>query len=234
MFNINIPFYGIMILFSLLINIIVVMFIYKKYNFTRDEIIGALVYENMGIILGAKLLTYIENYSINSNFDFLSLGLSSYGACIGALLSLIIFGIQFKKSLKDMFFTFTPSIPLMYAIGKIGCFLVGCCYGIKYNGIGSIMYKYSKIAPNYIKLFPVQILETIVFLLIFIYLINRIIRNKFNWKTVGICFIISGFSKFILDYFRFSHANIFLSLNQIISIIFMLIGCIIYMRKYSK
>ena len=232
MFNTKLPLYAMMILFSLLANVIVVINICKKYNFSKDEIIGALVYENIGIIFGAKLLTYIQNYKEYTNFDVISLGLSSYGAIIGAIICLIIFGLQFKKSLKNMLFTFMPSIPLMYAIGKIGCFLAGCCYGIEYSGMGSISYKYSTIAPNYTQLFPIQLLETITFILIFIYMIYKIFKKQFQWKTLGISFILCGFAKFVLDYLRASHINIFLSLNQLISLLFILIG--FYMIKKYK
>lgn len=231
MIHTNIPLYGIMILFSLFINIIIVMFIYKKYYFSEDEIIGALIYENIGIIFGAKLLTYMQNYNLYSKFDFFSLGLSSYGAFIGAMISLIIFSLQFKKPLKNILFTFIQPIPLMYAIGKIGCFLAGCCYGIEYTGIGNIIYKYSKVAPNNIHLFPVQIAETFAFTIIFIYMIKKFIKNQFNWKTLGISFILCGLTKFCLDYFRASHINTLLSLNQLISLIFILIGIFLSMQS---
>ncbi len=234
MINTKFSLYPTMILLSLLGNIIIVFIIHKKNNFTREEITGALIYENIGIIFGAKLLTYIQDYKTYGKFDVLSLGLSSYGALIGAIICLIIFGLQFKNPLKEMLFTFMPSIPLMYAIGKIGCFLVGCCYGIEYNGIGSISYKYSQVAPNHIHLFPVQIIETITFTIIFIYMIKKILKNKFNWKTLGISFLLSGIAKFILDYFRMSHANTFLSLNQMISIVFIIIGIIIYIKNNEK
>lgn len=231
MINTKLSLYAIMILLSLLINIIIVIIIHKKFNFSSAEIIGALIYENIGIIFGAKILDYIQNYNQYDKFDFSNLGLSSYGAIIGAILCLLIFSFQFKKPLKDMLFTFMPSIPLMYAIGKIGCFLAGCCHGIEYNGIGSIIYKYSEIAPNYIHLFPVQLLEAIVFTLIFIYMINKNLKNKFNMRIVGISFILCGIAKFILDYFRMSHVDTILSLNQIISIVFILIGIYIVLKN---
>ena len=231
MINTRLPLYGIMILLSLISNIIVVFLIYKKYHFSRDEIIGALVYENIGIVFGAKLLTYIQNYRVYGKFDFLSLGLSSYGAVIGAIVCLVLFGLQFRKKYKDMLFAFMPSIPLMYAIGKIGCFLAGCCYGIEYSGVGSVLYQYSKDAPNNVSLFPVQIVETIIFVFIFIYMIRENIKNRFDWKTLGISFILCGLAKFILDYFRSSHMNVFLSFNQIISIVFILLGVFIYIMS---
>ncbi len=231
MFNTRIPLYSLMILLSFLANVIVVLFLYKKFKFTTDEIIGALVYENIGIIVGAKVLTFIQNYQQYGKFDFLSLGLSSYGGVIGAIICLFIFGRQFKKSLKDMLFTFMPSIPLMYAIGKIGCFLAGCCHGIEYHGWFRVIYKYSLVAPPQTPLFPVQLTESILFTGIFIYIIKRIIDNKFDLKVLGINFILCGGGKFILDFLRMSHKGIILSLNQIISLVFISIGGIMIYRN---
>lgn len=231
MFNNDFPIYSLMILLSLIANVVVVFIIHKKFSFTKDQIIGALVYENIGIIVGAKVLTYIHHYQQYGTFDFLSLGLSSYGGVIGAIICLIIFGFQFKKPIKDMLFTFMPSIPLMYAIGKIGCFIAGCCHGIEYNGWGNVVYNYSLVAPEHTHLFPVQIVESIFFILIFVYMINRIMKNKFNWSTLGISFILCGASKFALDFLRISHTDIIISLNQIISLVFILIGVVIFIKN---
>ena len=220
-----------MILLSLFVNVVVVMIIYKKYNFTRDEIIGALVYENVGIIFGAKILTYIINYSKYDQFEFLKIGLTSSGACLGAFICLFLFGLQFKKSSRSLLFTFTPSIPLMYGISKIGCFLVGCCYGIKYDGIGSIVYEHSLAAPNHVHLFPVQLIESIIFIFIFIYMISNVFKNKYNWKVLGIGTISSGVVKFILDYFRHSHIKTIISVNQLFCLLFIIIGFIFVFKK---
>lgn len=231
MFNTNIPLYSIMILLALLTNVKVVMLLYKKFEFSKDQIIGALVYENIGIIVGAKLLTFIQDYQLYGKFDFYSLGLSSYGGIIGAIICLIIFSFQFKKPIKDMLFTFMPSVPLMYAIGKIGCFLIGCCYGIEYTGWGNVVYNYSPIDHQHTHSFPVQLVEAIFFISIFVYMINKIIKNKFNWKTLGISFILCGLAKFTLDYLRISHVGIVLSLNQIISILFIIVGVILIIKN---
>ena len=232
MFDTKIPIYSLAIFLALISNLIVVSFLSKKYNYTRNEIIGLLLYENVVIIGGAKILSYIQNYSqYNGEFKFMQLGLSSYGAVFGVILFLILFSLQFKKSLKELLYIFMPSLPLMYAIGKIGCFLVGCCYGMEYNGVFSVVYKYSNSVPSDISLFPIQIVETIFFLIIFIYMIIKHSKRQFNQKVMGISFILCGMVKFLLDFFRMSHKNIFLSLNQYISILFVIIGLIIYYKS---
>lgn len=117
----------------------------------------------------------------------------------------------------------------MYAIGKIGCFLVGCCHGIEYSKIGSVVYKYSFEEINGIQLFPVQLVESIIFFIIFIFIMIRYKKNKINEKTLGLILILSGSAKFILYYFRMEHLNsIFLS-HQILSFIFIILGIVIYL-----
>lgn len=236
MFDTNIPLYGSAILLSLIVNLFVVFKLSKKYNYNKNEIVALLLYENVGIIGGAKILTFIQNYDkLNGQFNFFSLGLSSYGAVIGALLFIMLFCFQFKKSIKELLYIFMPSIPLMYGIGKIGCFLVGCCYGIEYNGFLSVIYNYSKSAPKNIPLFPIQIVETTVFISIFIYMMIQHKKNKFDLKVVGMGFILSGFSKFILEFLRHSHIGKLISSTQMISIAFIIIGILIIINnKKSK
>ncbi len=112
----------------------------------------------------------------------------------------------------------------MYGIGKIGCSLAGCCYGIEYTGPLSISYKYSYSAPKEINLFPVQLLESIVFIIIFWYIFDKIKKLKSNSNIIGQTLIICGIAKFILDYLRMNHLGKVFTINQIVSMIFVLIG----------
>lgn len=60
MLNNKFPIYGTMIILSMVVNIVIVIIIYRKYTYTKDEIISALLYENIGIIYGAKIFAYIK------------------------------------------------------------------------------------------------------------------------------------------------------------------------------
>ena len=234
MVNTSIPLYGIMILLSLLLNALIIIFTYNKKIFSKSEIFGAIIYENIGIIVGAKTLAYIENYSLyNGVFDFWKLGLSSYGGIFGGLIFLILFALQFKKKISNMIYTFVLPIPLMYSIGKIGCFLAGCCYGIPYNGFGHIVYKYAVNSEiNNISFFPVQLVESIVFFLIFLYACFK--HKDYSLKNLGILIILCGFAKFLLDFLRASHMGIILSTAQYISLGFIITGLILIIMKGKK
>jgi phosphatidylglycerol:prolipoprotein diacylglycerol transferase len=235
MINTSINLYGSMLLLAIISNVVVIIILSKKYSFSKMEVVSMLIYENIGIVTGGKIFTYITNYKeYNGQFDFLQLGFSSYGGLIGALLFLILFSFQFKKNLKVILYIFMTPIPLIYSIGKIGCFLVGCCHGIEYSGIGSVTYNYSRVVSSNVSFFPVQILETIAFLLIFIYLFCKNVKGKFNIKILGIGFILSGIAKFFLDFFRISHIGKIFSLNQIISLLFIIIGLYLCLKNKIK
>lgn len=232
MFDTNFSFYSLFLVLALISNIIVVYFFSRKNNIENREIVCLLLYENIGIIGGAKVLTYLLNYeALNGEFDLLTLGFTSYGAVIGAILFLLLFSVQFKKSFSDLISIFLPSIPLMYALGKIGCFLTGCCHGITYDGPFKVAYQYADASLQGKYFFPVQLCEAIAFLAIFIYLVVAFKKNKYNLKTLGIAVIFSAIAKFSLDYLRFSHSNILISTNQIISLIFILLGLILIKYK---
>lgn len=231
MFDSDVPVYAIALLAALVSNILVVIYTSRKYSYDSREIVCMLLYENVAVILGAKLFTFFANYSYyNGEFSFYEVGFSSYGGVIAGLLAIILFCLQFKKSLLEALYIFVPSIPLMYSIGKIGCFMVGCCHGIRYSGPFCVVYNHASEPIKGISLFPVQLAETIIFFIIFVYLIVAHIKNKFSLQTVGVGFILCAVAKFSLDYFRMAHDGMF-SVNQIVSLIFAVLGCAIF---YSK
>jgi prolipoprotein diacylglyceryltransferase len=216
--------YPSMIILSLVVNVVIVFLLSKKFNYKIDELCSMIVVNNIGIIGGGLLYTYIFSKS---------LGFSSLGGVLGGLLTLYLYSLLVKKDYKYMMILFMPSIPLMYAIGKIGCFVAGCCYGIPYDGVGHIVYHHSMVAPLSTNLFPVQIVETIVFLIIFICVINKFYKNKFSIKLIMEEIIICGIAKLLLDFLRFEHTTKLFTVNQLMCLVLIVISSV-YLMKLNK
>lgn len=232
MINTKIPLYGILVVTGILSGLYIMYKNVKTLNYKKEENYGLILYILLGTLFGAKYFTLLTNFNkFKDNIDFKKIGLSSYGAIIGILILLIIFAKQYKKNFKDLINNILPAIPLMYGISKIGCFLAGCCYGIKYNGPLSITYKYSLSAPKNISLLPIQIIETITFILIYLYISKK---KKENKNIIGITLLLCGLSKFLLDYLRMNHIDKILTVNQIVSIPFIIIGLILYFKEKSE
>ncbi|MBR6820689.1 MAG: prolipoprotein diacylglyceryl transferase [Bacilli bacterium] len=217
--------YPTMIVLSLIVNVIVVLIISRKFKYTVDELVSMLVMENIGIIGGGILYTHIFSKE---------LGFSSLGGVIGGLIMLYLYSLLVKKDYKYMLILFMPSIPLMYAIGKIGCFVAGCCYGIPYDGIGHIVYHSSEVALLNTNLFPIQIVETIIFLIIFIYIISRYYKNKFSIKLIMIEIIVCGIAKFLLDFLRYEHTVKLITSNQIMCLLLVIFSSVYLIRLNKK
>ena len=85
--------------------------------------------------IGAKLLFFITypeelNHNLMSEMSFWTGGgFVFYGGFLGALLFLLGFKI-FDRSLKFIaLWPMLPALALGHSIGRIGCFLAGCCFG---------------------------------------------------------------------------------------------------------
>ena len=95
------------------------------------------------------------------------------------------------------------------------------------------MYKSGNLVLSGMKLFPIQIVETIVFLLIFIYVISKYVKDKMNIKMVMIEIIICGLSKLLLDFLRYEHVSKLFTSNQIMCLILVIVS-VIYLFRLKK
>ena len=219
--KINFPIYGIVILLSILIGLVFNYLFIKKNNIKEKNALLYLFLLFVYSFIGGLLLNSIVNFDVKNY----SIGLSSYGGAIGVLICAVIFE-KMNDSNGKYIKSAILSLPLMYSISKLACFFSGCCYGIPYNGVFSVVYT----DGLNISLLPIQLIETIVFMIVFIicYLNNN------NKNIIPITMLLSAISKFILDFFRYSHLNEVLSINQVISIIFVIIGISIYFKEKNK
>lgn len=160
---------------------------------------------------------------INNPFGY---GLTFYGWLIGGIF--FLFGYSRICALKydHLLNLFLPSFAIAQALGRIGCFLGGCCYGIpaKIFGVsyppGSLPYIHHGSTP----LVPVQLYESAYLVVIFIILFYLI---RFKYRSAWYLILVPT-GRFILEFFRNDDRGLLvsniLSPSQIISIILFAIG----------
>lgn len=137
-------------------------------------------------------------------------GFSSLGGMAGILLGVWIFTKISKEHKIELWTAYVLALGLMYAVSKLGCFLAGCCVGMKYQGPGSIRYLDNGAVGEY--LFPVQLAETILFLLAFL-LLHRMAERKRN-GIIPKSLLLYAILKFVLDYLRYYEDRKIFSANQ--------------------
>lgn len=87
----------------------------------------------VGGLVGARAFYVIQYHdqfkSIWDVFNITKGGMVFYGSAIGAFSATAYFCWKEKTPVWKLLDAMAPSLPLGIAIGRIGCFLNGCCYG---------------------------------------------------------------------------------------------------------
>ena len=152
------------------------------------------------------------------------LGLSSLGGLIGMYAAVVTLSLinGRRDDTITMFGSCTLALPLMYSVSKIGCTLAGCCRGFKYEGAFGIHY--SGRLSGEADVFPVQPLESLIFLGIFISGLLLYLRGR---KAAAPVYFTGAAAKFALDFLRQSHAGKILSLTQVLVALLLMVGTVI-------
>jgi|TARA_A100001037_G_scaffold6295_1_gene6360 phosphatidylglycerol:prolipoprotein diacylglycerol transferase len=223
-------------------------------NLSGDIVFAAAV----GGILGSKIYYLIENFdrviADPTGMIFSGAGLVFLGGLMGGTLG-VTFVIN-KNNLSWITFAdiVAPLLILGYAIGRIGCLLVGDDYGLPThlpwgiefpNGLPpstySIFQTYypwvnlDNFEPGVLSVHPTPIYETIIGGLIFYYLYQK----RTSVTIVGSLFftylILAGTERFIVEFLRVNEKYfIGLSGAQVISILMITIGAWFLMHPVKQ
>lgn len=247
-FGFEIATYGLCIFIGIIIGIIFAIRYFAKFNnIKKDDVIYSACYAVIGVGIGAKLLYLltnipflVENYN-NINWRMIEQlfkgGFVFYGGLIGGILGILIYSKQFKISFKSLLLTLLPTVPLIHSIGRIGCLLAGCCYGIEYSGFGHIVFQNTLLAPTNIPLFPTQVVESICNLIIFMVLIGTYKKYLGTYKTISLYCILYSIVRFVLEFFRgdlIRGSWLRFSTSQWISVVVFFIGIYLHIKNTNK
>ena len=185
----------------------------------------------------AMLMTLWKLWSASYIFG----GLVFYGGLLGAILTAGMTAKFFGKSLRDFYPVLLPTIPVLAGMGRIGCFLTGCCYGKETHLPIGILFHHSSVAPNGVALFPTQLLEAGFEGIMACYLVYGFYRKKDRpqeWlrNPLYVYLISYAVFRFFLEFFRGDAVRgmLFgLSTSQWISLIVIMI-CLLFIQKDSS
>ena len=176
-------------------------------------------------VLGARLLYVLQNleFYAGSPVEILMLhkgGLSFYGGFILAVICAVIFLNRQRLPVFATLDIIAPYLALAQAIGRVGCFLNGCCYGLGAH--------------------PVQLYASLSLLLIFVVL--RVVQSKagvrghFAGRIFLFYCLLYSFSRFFMEYLRADNLRIFagFTVHQLISAAVFIISWIIWWSRWRN
>jgi phosphatidylglycerol:prolipoprotein diacylglycerol transferase len=174
------------------------LYIKNEKNKSNDSfyvIISALIGGAIGAKLPLIFIYWKEIFFAENGISILIYGKTILGALIGGTLGVLF--IKNKLKIKSKFGNFiAPSIALGVAIGRIGCFLRGCCYGKETSlpwgvNFGDGIFRH-----------PTQIYESIFMLGMFFFLIYKKKKNPAPGSLFKILIIAYFSFRFLIEFIR--------------------------------
>ena len=216
----------------------------KKEGIPPNKIVDLGFYILLSALIGSRLFYILINagHYLKNPLDMFKIwegGLVFYG---GLLLTVPVVLWYVKKNALGIWSTadlFAPSLAIGHAIGRIGCFYSGCCYGKPAEGLpwAVIFTDPQSLALIGVPLHPTQLYESLGEFLIFLLLITIRRHKAFNGQLFMTYIIFYSVLRFIVEFFRGDVARGFitsqLSLSQGVSILmfFVAVAGIIILRQ---
>ena len=178
-------------------------------------------------------------------------GLASYGAYLGGGVAAILAAKWQRLSVGKFLDCCAPAVALAIGIGRIGCFLNGCCHGKISNLPWAMSFPEDSgpyfshlheglIAPGQLSLavHPTQLYESVFALLLFFFLLQYRKDQKRDGELFAMLFFLYPLGRFVIEFLRDDDRGtiFFLSLPQAISIFVALIalGFLLARRRESR
>ncbi|MBQ3352171.1 prolipoprotein diacylglyceryl transferase [Candidatus Saccharibacteria bacterium] len=252
----DIPTYGILATAGILLLLFLSMRVAKKFKVDTNDILITLLVAGIGVVIGGHLVYALTNFdkiivvfqnldkitSFGILFDVLGTifgGQVFYGGLLGGLLAAYIYLKKTKKDVALYAYIITPFIPLFHGLGRIGCFLAGCCYGVEMEN-GIVFHNSSIPAANGVPRLPIQLIEALCNFALFGVLLYLQKKGKCKKTLLYIYLLSYSVIRFVDEFFRGDSYRGFVgpvSTSQFISIlifIFTIIALIVTNKKTIK
>lgn len=250
LFEYSVPMYDLMIVIGIFFMLIYIMNRFEKYDgFSKQQTNRILI-----IILFSLLFALIFSYLLDGIFHSIKEGELSFGTInfLGALIGgfaafLILMKYFYKdenKNMKKIANTIITGVVLAHAIGRIGCFFAGCCYGIPTESFLGVVFPHGHAVEAYPgeAVFPTQLFEA-GFLFILFILLNSV--RSFKNREVEVYLVGYGIWRISIEFIRGDDRGVLLPLfhtayntyptpSQLLSFLMVCFGLYLIFKNKAK
>lgn len=125
---------------------------------------------------------------------------SFHGAVVGGLLAVWIYAKEYKVPMVKIFDFVALFAPMYYAIGRVGCFLAGCCRGTETQSILGVAFP-DEMNPLIFR-HPVQLYDSFLNMMLFLFLLEFSQKKKYDGQVFLMFLLFNSAIRFFVEYFR--------------------------------
>jgi phosphatidylglycerol:prolipoprotein diacylglycerol transferase len=248
--NFSLPTYGLLVSTGVLLGLWISVRNSQKQGINPEDAWNLGILVVLCGIVGAKLLYIVNDWGYYTAHprEIFSLGtLQAGGVFSGGLIAGFVSAAWYiRKHRMPALATsdaFAPGLALGHAIGRVGCFAAGCCYGKPTNHFWGVTFT-NPLAQSWVgtplntALEPTQLFESAVELANFFILMWLLKRKKFDGQVVAAYFFLYGVARYFLEFIRDDpgRGSVFggiMTGTQLISIGLVILGGLIWWLRPS-
>jgi phosphatidylglycerol:prolipoprotein diacylglycerol transferase len=202
-----------------------------------EEIFNLAPWIIIGAVVGARTLFVIsywdQEFAGRPLINVLNVrsGLVFYGGLIGSSLGTIIYCRRHKLNLWRIADIFAPSVVLGHGIGRIGCFMTGCCYGKECSLPWAVHFPLEHWTRG-VGVHPTQLYEAVLNISFYVLLAWIFQRRKFDGQVFAIYLMGYSMIRAFVESFRGDYTEFYLggllTPGQTVSLIIFIAGVVLW------
>ena len=232
--------YGVMSALAFLVGILLALRQAKKEGISPEIILDLAFWILISGLIGARIVYVMVNFKgyLQNPLEIIMYqkgGLVFYGGFIAAVIVGILFLKRKHLEVWKIVDIVAPSVALGHSIGRIGCFLNGCCYGREASPPWGIKFPpESPAGMTGYPVIPTQLYSALSLLIIFFILRSKRRKKKFTGEIFWLYLVLYPLFRFFLEILRGDPRGhiFFLSTSQFLSIFIFIIGIMMF-KKFS-
>jgi phosphatidylglycerol---prolipoprotein diacylglyceryl transferase len=239
--------YGVLVAAGVLLGLYFARCRARRAELDPDRVWNLGIYMVLAALVAAKLWMVVvqANYYWRHPSEILSRGTlqsggTFYGGFIGAIVVLLLYTHYQRISFVPLLDTYAAALPLGHAIGRLGCFAAGCCYGKPTWLPWGVTFTSPAAAslvgtPLNVPLHPTQLYESFAEFFNFLLLIVLARRQRFKGEIMAAYMMLYGIERGLIEFVRGDPGRtLFLrgrfSLMQAVSLGLILLGVWLWRR----
>lgn len=243
------PTYGVLVALGFLAGLAIAARLGARAGLDKEKLTNLGVYCVLAGLVGAKLFMIAFDWQqyVSRPAELLSMEtLQSAGVFQGGVVLAFAVGVWYMRREKlpvlRTLDVFAPGLALGHAIGRLGCFAAGCCWGAKCDRAWAVEFTSVDAArltgvPLGTPLHPTQLYDALAEVLIFGLLYRLATRAPAGGTVMGLYLVLYSTARFFIEFYR-AHMQelpfgLPLSLTQWISIA-MAIGGLYLLRASTR
>jgi phosphatidylglycerol---prolipoprotein diacylglyceryl transferase len=235
--NFTLNSYGLLLAIAFITGLFVMSRLAKRDGLPQERVYDLGLWVLASSLIGSKLLMIITEWNVYYrdhpgqifSLDFFRSGGVFYGGFVGALIASVVAMRIYKLPWWRTADAFAPGIAIGQAIGRLGCYSAGCCWGEPTTSAIGVQFKErgheitgvptivahltdpvqreiwanklgGLLAP--LKLHPVQLYETGATFVIFLILLAVTGRRRFHGQVMLVYALLYAIARFTIEFWR--------------------------------